>query len=135
MTVPYQGHAPDLLSQVDCKNLITSQLESLAEIKWGENSVLLMGDAAHRCPPSLQQGGALAFEDARVLQETYTPCVSTWLQAFKERRGPRVESIFKLSTQRMTLMSQEQLEKVHLFIAEKGAPNVSGFKTFMDKNP
>jgi 2-polyprenyl-6-methoxyphenol hydroxylase-like FAD-dependent oxidoreductase len=36
---------------------------------WNRGRVVLIGDAAHTCPPTLAQGGAQALEDAAVLAE------------------------------------------------------------------
>ena len=36
---------------------------------WNRGRVVLIGDAAHACPPTLAQGGAQALEDAAVLAE------------------------------------------------------------------
>ena len=36
---------------------------------WNRGRVVLIGDAAHACPPTLAQGGAQALEDAAVLTE------------------------------------------------------------------
>lgn len=36
---------------------------------WNRGRVVLLGDAAHACPPTLAQGGAQALEDAAVLTE------------------------------------------------------------------
>jgi 2-polyprenyl-6-methoxyphenol hydroxylase-like FAD-dependent oxidoreductase len=36
---------------------------------WNRGRVVLIGDAAHSCPPTLAQGGAQALEDAAVLTE------------------------------------------------------------------
>ena len=36
---------------------------------WNRGRVVLIGDAAHACPPTLAQGGAQALEDAAVLSE------------------------------------------------------------------
>ena len=36
---------------------------------WNRGRVVLIGDAAHACPPTLAQGGSQALEDAAVLTE------------------------------------------------------------------
>ena len=40
-----------------------------ADAPWNRGRVVLIGDAAHACPPTLAQGGAQALEDAAVLAE------------------------------------------------------------------
>src|SRR4051795_11815187 len=39
---------------------------------WNRGRVVLIGDAAHTCPPTIAQGGAMALEDAVVLAELLT---------------------------------------------------------------
>ena len=36
---------------------------------WNRGRVVLIGDAAHTCPPTIAQGAAMALEDAAVLAE------------------------------------------------------------------
>ncbi|TFV49568.1 FAD-dependent oxidoreductase [Blastococcus sp. TF02A-35] len=41
----------------------------LLDEPWNRGRVVLIGDAAHTCPPTIAQGGAMALEDAVVLAE------------------------------------------------------------------
>src|SRR5215212_7209678 len=41
----------------------------LLPVPWNRGRVVLIGDAAHTCPPTIAQGGAIALEDAVVLAE------------------------------------------------------------------
>jgi 2-polyprenyl-6-methoxyphenol hydroxylase-like FAD-dependent oxidoreductase len=69
---------------------------------WNRGRVVLIGDAAHACPPTLAQGAAQAFEDAAVLAglllaaEEVTDEV--W-QAFTERRFQRAKTVVDASLQ------------------------------------
>src|SRR5262249_50374168 len=53
--------------------------------------VILIGDAAHACSPTLAQGGSLAVEDAVVLAELLasSPDLDGALDEFVARREPR----------------------------------------------
>jgi 2-polyprenyl-6-methoxyphenol hydroxylase-like FAD-dependent oxidoreductase len=69
---------------------------------WNRNRVVLIGDAAHSCPPTLAQGGAQALEDAAVLTElllsTETLDQRLW-DAFTDRRFDRAEAVVEASNQ------------------------------------
>ncbi|WP_329576240.1 MULTISPECIES: FAD-dependent oxidoreductase [unclassified Streptomyces] len=83
----------------------------LVEGSWHRGRVVLVGDAAHCCPPTLAQGAALSMEDAWVLAQTLT-AADTWddplLQAYYERRIHRVRPVVEASVQ----IGQWQLDGV-----------------------
>ncbi|WP_405181059.1 FAD-dependent monooxygenase [Nocardia sp. NBC_01377] len=68
---------------------------------WNRGRVVLIGDAAHVCPPTLAQGGAQALEDAAVLSELLTtePVDEQLWQRFTERRLPRAKAVVEASVQ------------------------------------
>lgn len=72
---------------------------------WHRGHVILIGDAAHACPPLIAQGAAMCTEDAVVLAEMLTsPAASSSglddvLTAFADRRRPRVEMVVRNSIQ------------------------------------
>lgn len=74
----------------------------LVEGSWHRGRVVLVGDAAHCCPPTLAQGAALSMEDAWVLTQMLT-AADTWddalLQAYYERRVSRVRPVVEASVQ------------------------------------
>lgn len=83
----------------------------LVEGSWHRGRVVLVGDAAHCCPPTLAQGAALSLEDAFVLAQMLTGA-DTWddtlLQAYYERRITRVRPVVEASVQ----IGQWQLDGV-----------------------
>ncbi|MGX1134784.1 2-polyprenyl-6-methoxyphenol hydroxylase-like FAD-dependent oxidoreductase [Streptomyces glaucescens] len=83
----------------------------LVEGSWHRGRVVLAGDAAHCCPPTLAQGAALSLEDAWVLAELLT-ANDTWddalFQAYHERRIARVRPVVEGSVQ----LGQWQLDGV-----------------------
>lgn len=83
----------------------------LVEGSWHRGRVVLAGDAAHCCPPTIAQGAAMSLEDAVVLAELLTGS-ETWddalLQAYYERRVPRVRAVVEASVQ----IGQWQLDGV-----------------------
>jgi 2-polyprenyl-6-methoxyphenol hydroxylase-like FAD-dependent oxidoreductase len=69
---------------------------------WNRGRVVLIGDAAHSCPPTLAQGGAQALEDAGVLAELLIERSAVddalWV-AFTSRRFERAKTIVDASNQ------------------------------------
>ncbi len=69
---------------------------------WYRGRVIVIGDAAHACPPLIAQGAAMCAEDAVVLAELVTSgpgrsptrCARSWC-----RRLPRVEIVVRNSLQ------------------------------------
>ncbi|WP_243075342.1 FAD-dependent monooxygenase [Microbacterium sp. SS28] len=74
----------------------------LVEGPWNRNRVVVIGDAAHSCPPTIAQGAAQGLEDALVLTELLVQAdtldVDLW-EAFHERRIPRAKAIVEASVQ------------------------------------
>lgn len=76
---------------------------------WNQGRAVVIGDAAHSCPPTIAQGAAQALEDAYVLTELLiardTLDQDLW-DAFHERRIPRATAVVEASVQ----LGQWQLE-------------------------
>jgi 2-polyprenyl-6-methoxyphenol hydroxylase-like FAD-dependent oxidoreductase len=68
---------------------------------WHHGRVVLAGDAAHSCPPTLAQGAAMALEDATVLAEALLSGddVESSLAAYTDRRRPRAATVVGNSVQ------------------------------------
>jgi 2-polyprenyl-6-methoxyphenol hydroxylase-like FAD-dependent oxidoreductase len=81
------------------------------DVPWHRGRVVLIGDAAHTCPPTIAQGGAMALEDAVVLAELLTQRDTLdqdlW-DAFHARRYERAKTVVDASNQ----LAQWQLEHV-----------------------
>ncbi|MGW5138171.1 FAD-dependent monooxygenase [Nocardia beijingensis] len=75
--------------------------EHLVDGAWNRGRVVLIGDAAHACPPTLAQGGAQALEDASVLAELLAsePVGDPLWQRFTERRVARAGAVVAASVQ------------------------------------
>ncbi|MGW0333158.1 FAD-dependent oxidoreductase [Streptomyces sp. NPDC003011] len=83
----------------------------LVEGSWHRGRIVLVGDAAHCCPPTLAQGAAMSLEDALVLAELLTGADDwddTLFQAYYERRVPRVRAVVEASVR----LGQWQLDGV-----------------------
>ena len=81
------------------------------EEPWNRGRVVLIGDAAHTCPPTIAQGGAMALEDAAVLTDlllTRSALDQDLWDAFHARRFERAKTVVDASNQ----LAQWQLEHV-----------------------
>lgn len=79
-----------------------TQFEShVVDAPWHRGRVVLAGDAAHSCPPTLAQGAAQALEDAAVLAEELLAGEDTdaALTAYGDRRLPRARTVVDASVQ------------------------------------
>jgi 2-polyprenyl-6-methoxyphenol hydroxylase-like FAD-dependent oxidoreductase len=79
---------------------------------WNRGRVVLIGDAAHSCPPTLAQGAAQALEDAAVLAELLTTRDALdqplW-DGFHARRVERARTVVESSNQLCAwLLAHEQ---------------------------
>jgi 2-polyprenyl-6-methoxyphenol hydroxylase-like FAD-dependent oxidoreductase len=109
----YGGHWPEITAHITdpAKVNYTWFDRLLVEGSWHRGRVVLAGDAAHCCPPTLAQGAALSLEDAWVLAQLLTTA-ETWddalFQAYYERRAARVRPVVEASVQ----LGQWQLDGV-----------------------
>jgi 2-polyprenyl-6-methoxyphenol hydroxylase-like FAD-dependent oxidoreductase len=100
----YHGPWDDILPTLtDPATVSYTLFESLVvPAPWNRGRVVLIGDAAHACPPTLAQGGAQALEDATVLTELLLSCDSLddalWA-AFTARRFDRAKTVVEASCQ------------------------------------
>lgn len=81
----------------------------IVEEPWNRGHVVIIGDAAHSCPPTIAQGAAQGLEDAIVLTELLTGRDALDQQLWDEfhaRRIPRATAVVEASVQ----LGQWQLE-------------------------
>jgi 2-polyprenyl-6-methoxyphenol hydroxylase-like FAD-dependent oxidoreductase len=74
----------------------------IVEAPWNRNRVVIIGDAAHSCPPTIAQGAAQALEDAFVLTELLVAQDAVDQQLWEEfhaRRLPRATAVVEASVQ------------------------------------
>jgi 2-polyprenyl-6-methoxyphenol hydroxylase-like FAD-dependent oxidoreductase len=78
---------------------------------WNRGRVVLVGDAAHTCPPTIAQGGAMALEDAVVLAQLLTDGTTLDQQLwddFHARRYERAKTVVEASN----TLAQWQIDHV-----------------------
>lgn len=74
----------------------------LVEGPWHRGRVVLLGDAAHSCPPTIAQGAAMAVEDAAVLADEVLRADAlddAVLARYRDRRLPRARTVVEASVQ------------------------------------
>ncbi|MEU9339637.1 FAD-dependent monooxygenase [Streptomyces sp. NPDC048278] len=73
----------------------------LVDEDWHRGRAMVIGDAAHACPPLIAQGAAMCMEDAVLLAELVTADepVDRALERFMARRLPRVRMVLDNSLQ------------------------------------
>jgi 2-polyprenyl-6-methoxyphenol hydroxylase-like FAD-dependent oxidoreductase len=105
----YPEPVPTLLGRLrSADELWFSPFEEVAPPTWTKGRVVLIGDAAHATAPNMAEGASLALEDALVLASALSPLTSTSpvrdlaasLQAFAERRTPRVAWVQRMTRRR-----------------------------------
>ncbi|MEV5846193.1 FAD-dependent monooxygenase [Streptomyces sp. NPDC051985] len=73
----------------------------LVDEDWYRGRTMVIGDAAHACPPLIAQGAAMCMEDAVLLAELVTgdEPLERALERFMDRRLPRVRMVLDNSLQ------------------------------------
>lgn len=74
----------------------------LVDRPWNRGRTVLIGDAAHACPPTLAQGAAQCLEDAAVLAELLLGADrldQSLFDAFMDRRFERAKAVVEASVQ------------------------------------
>jgi 2-polyprenyl-6-methoxyphenol hydroxylase-like FAD-dependent oxidoreductase len=93
--------------------------EEIERDRWRAGRVLLVGDAAHACSPTLSQGASMAFEDAVVLAELLddpvrgAAALDRTLDAFVARREPRARWV-------------RERTRLHIQVLNDGSPELTG---------
>jgi 2-polyprenyl-6-methoxyphenol hydroxylase-like FAD-dependent oxidoreductase len=83
----------------------------LVDAPWNRGRVVLIGDAAHACPPTLALGAAMALEDASVLAELLLAgdrLDQDLFDAFVARRLPRAKAVVDGSMQLATWLLEHK---------------------------
>ncbi len=85
--------------------------QHVVEAPWNRGRAVIIGDAAHSCPPTIAQGAAQGLEDALVLTELLTSRDTVdealW-EEFHARRIPRARAVVEASAQ----LAQWQIDGV-----------------------
>lgn len=125
LAAPYGGAWPEIAASITdpAKVNYTWFDRLLVEGSWHRGRVVLIGDAAHVCPPTIAQGAAMSLEDASVLAEMLSEeqdwsSLDALLTGFYQRRIDRVRMVVEASVQ----LGQWQLDGVR----DADAPGLMG---------
>ncbi|MFE8993202.1 FAD-dependent oxidoreductase [Streptomyces collinus] len=106
LATPYGGAWPEIAASItDPAEVNYTWFDRLlVEGSWHRGRVVLIGDAAHVCPPTIAQGAAMSLEDALVLAEMLSEeqdwsSLEALLTGFYERRIGRVRMVVEASVQ------------------------------------
>lgn len=108
----YEGPWADIRSSLatgDAHVNYTQFTSHLVDEPWNRGRVVIIGDAAHSCPPTIAQGAAQSLEDALVLTELlleHRALDSKLWDEFHDRRRPRATAVVEASRQ----LAQWQLD-------------------------
>jgi 2-polyprenyl-6-methoxyphenol hydroxylase-like FAD-dependent oxidoreductase len=83
----------------------------LIEGPWNRGRAIVIGDAAHACPPTLALGAAMALEDAAVLAEVllaHDELNQDVFDEFVQRRMPRAQTVVEGSVQLATWLLEHK---------------------------
>jgi 2-polyprenyl-6-methoxyphenol hydroxylase-like FAD-dependent oxidoreductase len=119
--------------------VISGRLHSVEPHQVYKDSVVLIGDALHGCPPSLQQGVGMGLEDvhclADLLVEDEQIACEELLAKFKVARLERITWVVEHSNQVIHLADKGKSffgRLVRNFIVRKGGPpNVAGWRKLL----
>lgn len=104
LSLAYHGPWAEIRADLDEASRVnyTRFTQHLVPAPWNRGRVVVIGDAAHSCPPTMAQGAAQAVEDALVLVELLlsAQCLDqeVW-DAFHARRLPRATAVVEASVQ------------------------------------
>jgi 2-polyprenyl-6-methoxyphenol hydroxylase-like FAD-dependent oxidoreductase len=104
LAAPYRGPWEEIREDItDAERINYTWFEHLLiEGPWHRGRAVVIGDAAHTCPPTLALGAAMALEDASVLAEMLLSSDrldQALFDAFVARRMPRAKPVVEGSMQ------------------------------------
>ncbi len=137
----YCDKAKHILSKINDETVIYSgRLSTISELHFSQGRTLFIGDALHGCPPSLQQGVAMAVEDAVVLINSLMKySIPNAIDAFTLLREDRVKSIVSESNSiiQRAVRGNSILGCIlrNSFIRFKGPANIVAWKKLLNEDP
>lgn len=104
LAAAYGGPWREIRAQLDHTARInyTRFTSHIVDGPWNRGRTVLIGDAAHSCPPTVAQGAAMAVEDAAVLAELLINAddvTETLWKEFTDRRLDRARTVVEASVQ------------------------------------
>jgi 2-polyprenyl-6-methoxyphenol hydroxylase-like FAD-dependent oxidoreductase len=109
LTAHLEGHWPAIRADITDPGQVDYRLFEYLSVPWPWNRgrVMIIGDAAHACPPTLAQGAAQGLEDASVLAQLLASrdeFGGRLLEEFRDRRAARAARVVSASVQMCDLL-------------------------------
>jgi len=137
----YCDAAKNILSKVNDETVIYSgRLKTISELHFSQGRTVFIGDALHGCPPSLQQGVAMAVEDALILTNSLTKySIPNAIDAFTILREDRIKWVVSESNSiiQRAIRGNSILGCIirNSFIRFKGPANIVAWKKLLNEDP
>jgi len=115
-------------------SIIIGKMESVESPAFSKGRICLVGDACHACTPMLQQGAALAFEDAVILSNLLKNfSIDDALKFYSELRFDKVTNIVRSSNAPIRQLSSPEvdIEAIYENIRNNGPLNVQGWRKIL----
>ena len=133
----FKNYAPkvqECLKQLNNCDIIKGRLRSVHSREVYKDNVVLIGDALHGCPPSLQQGVGLTLEDSIKLTDSLMRhnSIENALENFKKDRVERIDWVINESNRIIRLAGKGKfiLGRIirNIIIKKTGPANVLAWK-------
>ncbi|KMT63980.1 FAD-dependent monooxygenase [Catenovulum maritimum] len=126
------------IAQLNRQDIVVGELKSVSQVKAVQQKVLLIGDALHGCPPSLQQGVGLALEDVNCISELLAQMpIEQALVQFESNRLTRIKWVVDESNKIIKLAGIGRFAigrfLRNLKIKKGGPANVIGWKKLLSE--
>jgi len=136
----FSGLAHVLPDLRNIQQLHVAPIKALSQTAWGQGRVLLIGDAAHACPPALQQGASQALEDVLCLKHVLQK-EQNFLKAREEFEGLRSDRVNWVSRhsynsiqQLCKILTPDELSNRNQIIQDQGPNNFVLWQTLFSSN-
>jgi len=134
----FSNYHPSVINAINnTDKIVFGRLKSVKSREIYKNNVVLIGDAMHGCPPSLQQGVALGLEDAIILGDLIEQekLLFDVLNKFKGRRIERISWVIDTSNKiiRLAEMGKSVFGRFirNMIIKLTGPQNVRGWRKLL----
>ena len=126
----------DAINQASQHSMVAGRLESVRSRQVYRGRVVLIGDALHGCPPTLQQGVAMALEDIFCLTDYLeSGDIDQALAKFKQTRLSRVQWVIEQSNKIIKLAGIGKTAPGrwlrNRMIRKQGPANVNGWRKLL----
>lgn len=139
----FDGYAPQVLAAINAidnhNEIICGRLNAVKSREVYQGTVVLIGDALHGCPPTLQQGVGMGLEDVHCLADLLDQenNLAMGLAQFKQQRLTRVAWVIDQSNQVIRLAAKGRSAAGQAarneMIRSKGPLNVLGWRKLLSE--